>query len=369
MSMPDYPLGETLDFKFTTRSFSTGVPTQLAGTPVIDVYEDNSITQITTSETLTVDFDGVTGLNNLRIVATSGNGYESGKSYAAVITTGTVGGVSVVGEVVAQFSIERSPALRPTTAGRTLDVAATGEAGVDFGNVTGTLTNANVAAFDASERIDVGSWLGTAVTVSATTAKPEVDVNSISDDATAANNTELFFDGTGYAAANSTIGTCTTNTDMRGTDNAALASVCTEARLAELDAANLPTTTDAIETDTQDIQSRLPAALVGGRMDSDVEAINNNTAAADNLQAHALTAVSVTFSAGGTTTTAVLNQVDGAAASATNDVYNGRVLIFTAPAALKYQATDITDYDGGTTTATITAVTTGPDATATAILV
>ena len=35
--------------------------------------------------------------------------------------------------------------------------------------------------------------------------------------------------------------TVTTNTDMRGTDNAALASVCTEGRLAELDAANLPT--------------------------------------------------------------------------------------------------------------------------------
>jgi len=35
--------------------------------------------------------------------------------------------------------------------------------------------------------------------------------------------------------------TCTTNSDMVGTNNAALASVCTEARLAELDEANLPT--------------------------------------------------------------------------------------------------------------------------------
>jgi hypothetical protein len=37
------------------------------------------------------------------------------------------------------------------------------------------------------------------------------------------------------------VSTVTTVTNMRGTDNAALASVCTEARLAELDAANLPT--------------------------------------------------------------------------------------------------------------------------------
>jgi len=44
------------------------------------------------------------------------------------------------------------------------------------------------------------------------------------------------------------VGTCTTNTDMRGTDSAALASVCTETRLAELDAANLPADIDDLTT-------------------------------------------------------------------------------------------------------------------------
>ena len=104
-------------------------------------------------------------------------------------------------------------------------------------------------------------------------------------------------------------------------------------------------------------------------MNSDIEAINDNTAAADALAAHAVTAVSVTFLAGGSTTTAVLDQVNGSAASATDDVYNGRVLVFTAPVDLQYQATDITDYTGSTTTATISPVTTGPGATATAIMV
>jgi len=46
------------------------------------------------------------------------------------------------------------------------------------------------------------------------------------------------------------VDTTTTNTDMVGTDSAALASVCTEARLAELDAANLPADVDAILVDT-----------------------------------------------------------------------------------------------------------------------
>lgn len=153
--MPDYPLGETLDFKFTTRQFSTGAPFLLAGTPAVEVYEDNDITQITVGDTLTANFDGITGLNNVRIIATSGNGYEVGKSYAVVISAGTVDSVSVVGEVIAQFSIERSPALRPTTAGQTLDVAATGEAGIDLGN---TLGNYVAADFGAASLNGKGDW-------------------------------------------------------------------------------------------------------------------------------------------------------------------------------------------------------------------
>lgn len=46
------------------------------------------------------------------------------------------------------------------------------------------------------------------------------------------------------------VDTCTTNTDMRGTDSAALASVCTEGRLSELDAANIPADLDNVLTDT-----------------------------------------------------------------------------------------------------------------------
>ncbi len=59
------------------------------------------------------------------------------------------------------------------------------------------LIAASAAGFDSNQRVDVGSWLGTAVTLSSTTNKPEVDVNSVSDDATAANNLELQYDGTG----------------------------------------------------------------------------------------------------------------------------------------------------------------------------
>jgi hypothetical protein len=142
----DIRLGDTIDIQFTTRSFSTGAPTQLAGTPVVSAYIGNSTTQLTAGITLTVDLDTVTGLNNVRVVATSGNGYATATNVSLVITTGTVGGVSVVGECIGSFSIENRSALMPTTAARTLDVTATGAAGIDWGNVENPTTANNLSA-------------------------------------------------------------------------------------------------------------------------------------------------------------------------------------------------------------------------------
>jgi len=106
----DYTVEDTIHLAFTTRAFATGVPTVLAGTPVVSAYEAASAVQITAGITLGVDHDSVVGLNLLTIVATGANGYEAGKDYNLVITTGTVGGVSVVGEVVGTFSLGRSAA-------------------------------------------------------------------------------------------------------------------------------------------------------------------------------------------------------------------------------------------------------------------
>ena len=71
-----------------------------------------------------------------------------------------------------------------------------------------------------------------------------------------------YFDPAADAVANVTLtGTCTTNTDMRGTDSAALASVCTEVRLAELAAANLPADVAAILVDSDTTIPGLISAL------------------------------------------------------------------------------------------------------------
>lgn len=96
----------TLNLKFT--SYSTAwVPVALAGTPVVKVYAANETgTEVTTGITLSVDFDGVVGLNNVLIDLSSAAFYAVAKDYHVIITTGTIDGVSAVGTVIGSFSIE-----------------------------------------------------------------------------------------------------------------------------------------------------------------------------------------------------------------------------------------------------------------------
>lgn len=260
----DYPLGETIHFLFTTRSFSTGAPAQLGGTPVLSVYEDASTTQITSGVSLGVDHDTVTGLNLATVIATSGNGYESGKSYHVVITTGTVGGVSVVGEVVGHFTVERAAALRPTTAGNTLDVTATGAAGIDWGNVENATTSVDLSATSinlcdtVTTNTDMRGTDSALLASSAPTNFGDLAITVTTGQVTVGTNN----DKTGYSISGTkttldalndiaataivsggaittsagavsnvtTVATTTTNTDMRGTDNAALASALATAQ-------------------------------------------------------------------------------------------------------------------------------------------
>mgnify|MGYP001577882267 CR=1 FL=1 len=184
----DFAPETTFDTKFCTVA-PTGAPPVLAGAPVISAYEDNGTTQITAGITLSVDFDGVVGLNNIRVVATAANGYDAGSNYQLVITTGTVGGTSVVGYVVAEFSINARSALRPTVAARTLDVSAGGEAGVDWANVGSPTTALNLSGTNidvdqvvASVSGAVGSVTGAVGSVTGLTAS---DVGTIKTDVAA----------------------------------------------------------------------------------------------------------------------------------------------------------------------------------------
>lgn len=163
-------LNSTVEWKFTTAV--NGVPATLGGSPVVSIYENANATEFTTGVTLAVDYDGRTGFN--RLLMDTSSGYTAGKSYAAVITTGTINSQSVAGTVVCEFAIGGassgeveasnlvtvagtsqtardlgaqldatvSSRLAPTVAGRTLDVSTGGEAGLDWANV-GSPASAN----------------------------------------------------------------------------------------------------------------------------------------------------------------------------------------------------------------------------------
>ena len=235
----DYALESTFDVKFTSRIFATGVPGTLAGSPVVEIYEDNGTTQITTAETLTVDFDSVTGLNNLRIVATAANGFEAGKSYSAVISVGTVSSVSVVGEVVCNFSIQRQPV---NWANVTAPTTAVDLSGTDIQLCDTVTTNTDVRGTDSAALASVCT---------------EVRLATLTD----------WIDGGRLDLLLDAIPT----TAMRGTDNAALASVCTETRLAALtdwlNGGRLDLILDIIAVDTT---TDIPALIATAQADLDL---------------------------------------------------------------------------------------------------
>lgn len=99
----DFLANSTFDIKFTT--IDAGIPTMITGGAVIVAYQDNSTTETMSGLVFTANFDGITGLNNIRVTAT-GSAYPAGSNYSLIIATGTIGGKSASGYVIGSFSIE-----------------------------------------------------------------------------------------------------------------------------------------------------------------------------------------------------------------------------------------------------------------------
>jgi hypothetical protein len=114
---------------------------------------------------------------------------------------------------------------------------------------------------------------------------------------------------------------------------------------------------DGIQADTEDIQTRLPAALTGdGNIKADVLAVSGDTVAADRLEALMDGVIIAQVNDAAATTTVFI--ADGFT-EASNDHFNGRLITFLT-GALAGQQTDITDYVGATQTITVTALTEAP---------
>ena len=121
------------------------------------------------------------------------------------------------------------------------------------------------------------------------------------------------------------------------------ADFTTEIQAGLATAAALTTVAGYIDTEIADIQARLPAALVGGRMDSNVSAIGNDTTALTAFKRAVLSNVIGTVGAASTTTSIVTSSLTPAAAVI--DQFKGLMVKFdkdTTTANLRGQGTDIT---------------------------
>lgn len=173
---------------------------------------------------------------------------------------------------------------------------------------------------------------------------------------------------------NATISSRASQTSVDDVDNFVDTEVAAILAAVDTEVAAIKVVTDAlpnagalttIQSDLDNIQTRIPAALTaGGNMKSDALALNGSTAAAAQLAKSAATIVSGAAIAGTLSTTQMTTNLT----EATDDHYNGRIIIWTSGVLID-QATDITDYDGATKRLTYTAITEAPTAGDTFIIV
>lgn len=196
----DRAAGSTVVFNFTTTV--NGVGTTLSGTPVISAYK-NSLTESTAGIVLTVDYDSRTGLNHVVVTtSTDATFYAAGNDYSLVITAGTVGGMSSVGDVVGHFSLglgnasnvenldaaglgnaQRAIARGVVTAGATTTSVPTSSFLIGGSTITGVVTNqfANrVMLFDGSSGVTQGlRGAAAAITANSTADAPTFTVGTL----------------------------------------------------------------------------------------------------------------------------------------------------------------------------------------------
>lgn len=235
-----------------------------------------------------------------------------------------------------------NPPLTPTTAGRTLDVSATGEAGIDWANVGSPTTSVNLSSTSvgtaaavttvnglASGVITATSIASNAIT-SAKIAADAIGATQLADgaidratfaadtgmqsirsntaqagasttitlDASASATTDYYKGCLIYLTGGTGVGQARFCTAYNGTTKVATVgsawatnpSSGTTFAVLPLDLTTITTAITSVETDTQDIQSRLPASLVSGRIDASVGAMASGVVTATAVATGAIDA-------------------------------------------------------------------------------
>lgn len=254
LNLGDFVKGDTVYVPWNSAG-ADGASITRATNGTISVYSADGTTQFTTGVTDTEDFDALTGVHLAKIV-TTGSDYVPNGTYTVVLSAATIDS-KTVNSAIAQFTIMRKHSMQslagtlaavPSSTTVTLPSPAIATDDVYNGQTltavygTGlnqsvviddyvgstkvaTVSPAPVVGFDtttvfeiiktprastgAPPAVDMVQILGTAVATPATAGLLDVNVKQVSTDATAADNLEAMFDGTGYAG-----GTINLNVDV-----------------------------------------------------------------------------------------------------------------------------------------------------------
>jgi hypothetical protein len=370
----DFPTGATIFFPFHTFN-SSGASVTLTGlaTTDIEVYKGSSMTQRSSDagyalvDTDGIDLDTITGIHGFTIDTsdnTDSGFYAAGNDYTVVISAVTVDS-QTVNFIAGRFSIDNRGLLRPTVATRTLDVASTGEAGLDLSNVNfpvGAIPWLGISDNGTAQAVS-----GTTIQLRSAAAFPDSNpvgqtvmltsgsnsgATAIIESYVSATDTATFTSWSGGVSPTGTPNYVVFGTaagtggglDAAGVRSAiGLASANLDTQLAAIDdlvdtevaaiysrigapvGASISADIAAVQSDTNDIQTRIPAALVSGRIDASVGAMAANvmTAAAaasdltTELQSGLATAAALSTVAGylDTEVAAILAAVDTEVAS------------------------------------------------------
>lgn len=233
MYLGSWKIDDLLTFPANTYRYDTGAAADADGTVDYRIYEDETTSPILTGSLALLDGSNTVGFYTERITLSAANGFEKGKCYTIYI-------VATVNTVV-------------MTQVHTLQI----EAEVD--------TNTVSAGAIASASFAVGAITSTAIAAAA------IGNSQIATDAIGA--AEL------AASAVTEIQAGLSTLDAAGVRSAVgLASANLDTQLAAIQA-----DTDAIEVDTQDIQSKI-GSPAGASLAADIAALNNLSAAQVNAE-------------------------------------------------------------------------------------
>lgn len=313
--------GRTIDIPFESFASSTGAPITASNFAVGDVkvFKDASMTErastsgFTLIDTDGIDLDGITGIHGVSLDLsdnTTAGFWAAGSRYLVAISTITVDS-QTMSFWAARFTIGYDAAVLNTTIAtlstQTSFTLTAGPAEDDALNGAALIFHDVASAVQMAFAI-VGDYTGSTKTVTLVTAPTFTIATS--------DNVCVF-----PPSLQPTVWGRTLDVSSGGESGVDWANVGSPTTTVNLSGTTVKTATD-VETDTQDIQSRLPAALVSGRIDASVGAMAANTLTATAIAADAITAAKIadgaidaaTFAAGAIDATAI---ADGAIDAAT----------------------------------------------------